>query len=72
MANMKAAIAALFFAAACGDNLPPDGSQLPSCSSLGCPTVAFCNADRTECRCLPPGASETVACDGTAQPDGGR
>lgn len=62
----------LLLVAACVD-LPPgaDAGNLPRCADLGC-AAAFCTADRSECRCLPPGASETVACDGSLEPDGGR
>lgn len=62
----------LLLVAACVD-LPPggDAGNPPTCTELGC-AAAYCNAPRTECRCLPPGSSETVPCDGTAQPDGGR
>lgn len=62
----------LLLVAACVDHDPGgDADSLPRCTAL-CGDAAFCTADRSDCRCFPPDSSETVACDGTLEPDGGR
>lgn len=56
---------------ACEPDIAWCPGPLPSCTAL-CGDFAFCNADRSACSCIPPGEVAAVACDGTAQPDGGR
>lgn len=48
---------------ACGDDLRPTSSDagLPSCASVGCPTVAFCKRGGT-CVCVPPSGGSGVEC----------
>ena len=54
---------------ACAPDVAWCPGPLPVCTEL-CGPVAFCNADRSACSCVPPGEVAPVACDG--QPDGGR
>lgn len=48
---------------ACGDDLHPTipDAGLPSCASVGCPTVAFCKRGGT-CVCVPPSGGSGVEC----------
>lgn len=62
MKTIALAILLCIAAAGCGDN----DQAAPTCAELGCPKVAFCNHDATECycdgeACLPDGPVEDAA-----------